>query len=129
MPLTTQDLLAQARAGIIEWDVQTTHRALQSDTMLIVDVREPDEFAQEHLQGAIHVPRGMLEFKVDPTYANAERRLLEKWTPMLLYCKTGGRSALAAHTLKQLGYETVVSMAGGIESWKAAGLPLVFPKT
>lgn len=122
--LTTQQLLARAKAEITEWDVLTVHKELQGKTMLLLDVREPEELCQGRFHGAIHVPRGMLEFKVDPTYPNAEKQLLDKSAPLLIYCKTGGRSALAAHTLKVMGYQTVVSMAGGIEAWKAASLTL-----
>lgn len=66
----------------------------------------------------------MLEFKMDPSYPNAETQLLDKSALLLIYCKIGGRGALATHTLRVMGYQTVISLAGGTETWKAANLEL-----
>jgi len=89
--------------------------------IILLDVREPAEFGEGCIGSACNVPRGVLEFKVDPTYPACEKTLLDRQLENLVYCKTGGRSAFAAHTLKQLGYLNVTSLAGGIEAWKRAG--------
>lgn len=122
MTFTTQDLIAQARAHIVEWDVQTAARELDTrQGIILLDVREPAEYGEECIGLACNVPRGVLEFKVDPTYPACEKHLLDRNLEILVYCKTGGRSAFAAHTLRQLGYLNVASLAGGIEAWKSAG--------
>ena len=90
---------------------------------LLVDIREPAERQDGVIAGSIHAPRGMLEFHADPTSPyhlpefDPERRVL-------LYCASGGRSALAADMLRQLGYDNVAHLDGGIKGWVAAGKPL-----
>jgi len=122
MNFTTQDLVNQAKAQITEWDAATALQEIGSrSNITILDVREPAEFMDGCIGNACNVPRGVLEFKVDPTYVACEKALLDRGLEILVYCKTGGRSALAAYTLRQLGYQNVVSLAGGIEAWKTAG--------
>ena len=89
---------------------------------LLIDVREFDEFSSGHLQGAVHMSRGMLEFKMSANPELAARDL-----KIVLYCKTSGRAALAALQLKAMGYLNVRSIAGGIDAWIAAGKPTVKP--
>ncbi len=91
---------------------------------LVVDVREPAEFAQGHLPGAVNLPRGVLEFQIRTHPAVAGRTAGSSALPLLLYCLTGGRSALAADSLGQLGFEDVRSLAGGLQAWRNAGLPV-----
>ena len=88
----------------------------------IIDVREADEYAAGHMPGAINIPRGLLEFKLSGTPALDQRNL-----SVVLYCKTSGRSALAAMSMQAMGYLDVVSMAGGFDAWVEAGLPVVKP--
>jgi len=89
----------------------------------IIDVREAEEYAVAHLPGAKHVPRGYLESRIDAAVPDRKQRVI-------LYCATGQRSALAAHTLKtELGFEDVVSMTGGITLWKDRGYEVETPKT
>ena len=122
---TAADLVADARGRIREiapdaWDALRAGGAL-------IDVREPAEFATGHLPGAINIPRGVLEFQVDahPAVANvAEPALAHRGRPVVVYCRTGGRAALAADALQRLGFSDVRSIAGGIEACIAAGLPL-----
>lgn len=122
MTYTTQELIAHAKTHIVEWDAATAARELATRSdIVILDVREPAEFTEGCIGNACNVPRGVLEFKVDPTYPACEKNLLDRNQVILVYCKTGGRSALAAHTLLQLGYSNVTSLAGGIESWKSCG--------
>ena len=93
-----------------------------SDADVLLDVREADEFAAGHLPGAVHVSRGMLEFKLGGTPELSNRDL-----KIVLYCKTGGRAALAARSLQEMGYLHVQSLAGGFDTWAAAGRPVAKP--
>jgi rhodanese-related sulfurtransferase len=82
----------------------------------LIDVREFEEFQAGHLPGAIHMSRGMLEFKLaaNPQYQSRDLNIT-------LYCKTSGRAALCAQSLKEMGYSNVSSIAGGFDAWQAAG--------
>jgi rhodanese-related sulfurtransferase len=123
MPYTAQDLVAQARAVIEEIDPERL-RALQAAGTPVIDVREPDEFAEGHLPGAINLPRGVLEFQVDghPAVAGTpDPHLSHRREPVILYCRTGGRSALSAEALKRLGFDRPLSLAGGWLRWVESG--------
>jgi molybdopterin/thiamine biosynthesis adenylyltransferase/rhodanese-related sulfurtransferase len=91
-------------------------------TTVFLDVREPDEYEQGTVPGAIHIPRGHLEFQV-------EGRLVDKSAPVVVYCAGGVRSAFAAKTLGDLGYTDVVSVDGGFNRWKDEGRPWITPQT
>lgn len=119
---TAQDLVAAAKARITEVGLDGAEGAVR-DADVVLDVREPDEFAAGHLPGAISVPRGMLEFKLSGSPQLSARDL-----NIVLYCKTSGRAALAAATLKDMGYLRVQSIAGGFDAWAAAGKPVVRPE-
>lgn len=124
--LTVSDLVADARQRIRE----VAPAAFQGNAgdAVLIDVREPAEFDTGHLPGAINIPRGVLEFQVDahPAVANAtDPALAHRERPLVLYCRTGGRAALAADSLQKLGFADVRSIAGGIEAWREAGLPVV----
>ena len=118
-------LIARAKSEIEECDLSNVEKAIQDGSHLIVDVREPEEFSLGHLVGAINVPRGVLEFRTDPSYPGAIPKLSDKATKIILYCRSGGRSALAAQSLGQLGYKAVVSMAGGFMAWEETKLPVI----
>ena len=124
--MTTADLVAAARSRVVNLDVEDTARAV-SDGALLVDIREEDEVLRTGaIPGAIHVPRGLLEFKADPTAATH----LAPFDPAgrtILYCASGGRSALAASTLVDLGYADVAHLDGGIAAWVASGRPTDVP--
>jgi molybdopterin/thiamine biosynthesis adenylyltransferase/rhodanese-related sulfurtransferase len=117
---TPRDLLNAAKAEIRE--VQNTDVAAQLDHYVLLDVREPDEYEQGAVPGAVHIPRGQLEFSV-------EGRLVDKTRPVAIYCAGGVRSAFAAKTLQDLGYSDVVSIAGGFNKWKDDGLTWSTPQT
>jgi rhodanese-related sulfurtransferase len=119
---TAHDLVLSAKAQCTEVTVEQAPDVLRSADV-IIDVREADEYAAGHLAGAINIPRGLLEFKLSGT-PELERRDMN----VLLYCKTSGRSALAATTMQNMGYLNVVSMAGGYDAWVAAGEPVVKPE-
>lgn len=100
-------------------------RRERGELAILLDVREPAEWEQGHVPGAVHVPRGLLEWKVDPTYANHEPQLVGRTdAAIVIMCATGGRSLLAAKTLREMGYRDVASMAGGYVEWARQGLPI-----
>jgi len=123
MTYTAQDLVAQARAVIEEIDPERL-RAMQAAGVTVIDVREPAEFAEGHLPGAYNIPRGVLEFQVDghPAVAGkTDPHLAHRRVPLILYCRSGGRSALAAEALKRLGFDRPISLAGGWLHWVESG--------
>ena len=125
MARTVQDLVAEARGRIEE--IAPDQLAAQDDCVLI-DVREPAEYAQGHLPGAINLPRGVLEFQIHAHPAMActtSEALAVADRELVLYCLTGGRSALAADSLEALGFIDVHSLAGGLEAWRNAGFPAI----
>ncbi len=118
-----RELLQQVRAEIEEVDAVRARELLDSDEPpLLVDVREQDEWSEGHLPGAVHVPRGNLESRI-------ERAAPDRAGPIVVYCQAGNRSAFAAKTLEELGYENVVSLAGGFTDWKRNGFPTQLPRT
>jgi rhodanese-related sulfurtransferase len=118
---TAHDLVAQAKAQTHEIPVSEADQAiLEAD--LLIDVREADEYANGHLPGAVHMSRGLLEFKLSGNPEFTARDL-----NIVLYCKTSGRAALAAVQLHAMGYLKVSSIAGGFEAWVAAGKPTAKP--
>lgn len=119
---TAHDLVMAAKARVHEVPVDQAEAAIRRADVLL-DVREADEFAAGHLPGAIHVSRGLLEFKLGSTPALAARDL-----KVVLYCKTSGRAALAAAVMHDMGYLDVVSIAGGYDAWLAAGKPVHKPE-
>jgi rhodanese-related sulfurtransferase len=110
--MTGQQLVATAKADIHEIDINSAKQKLAGGNIVVLDVREPDEFNAGALPNAINIPRGLLEFKI-----GSVNQLTDKNTAVLLYCRTGGRSALATRTMQQLGYQNALSMAGGYEAW------------
>jgi molybdopterin/thiamine biosynthesis adenylyltransferase/rhodanese-related sulfurtransferase len=116
------EFIRQIKAGINEIDPSAVHELI-GDGVAIIDVRETEELASGHLPGAKHVPRGYLESRIDGVVPDRGQRVI-------LYCASGNRSALAAHTLAdELGYEHVESMTGGITLWKDRGYEVEVPKT
>ena len=102
-----------------ETDVDAVkNRMDHGDKFLLVDVREESEFAKDHLPGAIHLGKGVIERDI-------EARAPELNTEMVLYCGGGFRSALAADNLQKMGYTNVISMDGGIRGWREKNYPLV----
>ena len=118
---TAHDLVSAAKAKIQEIPLAEADDAIRAADVLM-DVREADEYAQGHLPGAIHVSRGLLEFKLSGTPALASREL-----NIVVYCKTSGRAALAASVMHDMGYLNVKSIAGGFDAWVANGRPVIKP--
>jgi rhodanese-related sulfurtransferase len=122
MTKTAAELVAEAKQRIENLSVDQTAAELDAGALL-VDLREPSEREQGTIPGALAAPRGMLEFWADPTspYHRAE---FDPSSRVVLYCAGGGRSALAADTLQQMGYANVAHLEGGFNAWKAAGQPV-----
>jgi sulfur-carrier protein adenylyltransferase/sulfurtransferase len=120
---TYRELLEQAKAEIDEVDAAEAMAALNNgDSPLLLDIRERDEWDEGHLPDAIHIPRGSLESRVEQTIPDRNRRVV-------VYCAGGSRSAFAARTLQELGYEHVSSLRGGFTDWKRNGFPTVLPRS
>lgn len=118
---SAHDLVEQARTHIQEISVDDAEAQMpQAD--VLVDIREPDEFREGHINGAVNIPRGLLEFKFSGTPELGARDL-----NIMLYCKTSGRAALAAASLQDMGYLHVRSIAGGFDAWTGAGKTVVKP--
>jgi len=115
MAKTFKQLMDEARNEIKEISAQEADELLKKNgKYLLLDVREKDEYREGHLEGALSLPRGFLEIKI-------ESAVPDKSTPILAYCAGGVRSLLAANALKEMGYQNVISMSGGYTAWKTAG--------
>jgi molybdopterin/thiamine biosynthesis adenylyltransferase/rhodanese-related sulfurtransferase len=118
---TYRDLLNAAKEQIREVDTAEADRIRQQPGAVVLDVREPDEYEQGAIPGAVHIPRGQLE-------SGVENRIPDKSGPVVIHCASGMRSAFAAKTLGELGYTDVVSMAGGFNKWKDEGRDWAAPR-
>jgi sulfur-carrier protein adenylyltransferase/sulfurtransferase len=117
-----RELLARVKEEIDEISTADAHDRLDiSNAPLLVDVREPDEWEEGHIPGAVHIPRGRLESRVEGLVPDKERALV-------VYCSVGSRSAFAAKALGEMGYENVVSLAGGFTDWKRNGFEVTIPR-
>src|SRR5258706_8359054 len=125
-PLSASQIVAEARKIIPEVTVAQAKAELeQGQAGLLVDVREPAEWDKGHIPGAVFAPRGMLEWYADPTTPYAKPELTTKRDArIIVQCATGGRSMLAAETLKKMGYTNVVNMVGGFNEWTKQGFPV-----
>jgi adenylyltransferase/sulfurtransferase len=120
MAKSFQDIMAEARKEIPEASPQQVNELLKNNgkSPVLLDVRESDEWRQGHLEGAVPLPRGFLEIKV-------ETAIPDKNTPIIAYCAGGVRSLLAAKVMREMGYQNVTSMAGGYGAWKNGGFKWV----
>jgi len=109
-----RELLADAKSKIQEIDTQTAATRIEASQVVVLDVREPDEYEQGALPNVVHIARGHLE-------AQIETKIVDKSVEVIVYCAGGVRSAFAAKTLQELGYTNVLSMAGGYGKWKDEG--------
>ena len=111
-----QELVADAKKKITEISPTDAAVKAKSSDVVIVDVREKDEWDEEHIPDAVHISRGMIELEVEDKFPDRNMTII-------CHCGGGGRSALAAESLMRMGYKNVKSMAGGFKTWKAAELP------
>ena len=116
MPTGFEKLVEQAKKNITEIRPTDAATKMKSGDTVIVDVREKNEWEQEHIPDAIHLSRGSIELEI-------EEKVPDVSTTVIVHCGGGGRSALAAESLQKMGYKNVRSMAGGFKAWKSAGLP------
>jgi rhodanese-related sulfurtransferase len=119
---TAHDLVTEAKS-LIEAISPSEAEHLIKSADFVIDVREADEYHQGHVPGAINIPRGVLEFRMSST-----PELEERDRNIVLYCTSNGRGALAAKSLKEMGYLNVKTIAGGIDAWTAEKKPLVTPR-
>ena len=126
MAKTLTDLIAAARGQIQEIQPDDLADLLDSRAdVLLIDVREPDEYSAGHIPGSELIPRGQLEGAADPGNKHRRPKLFNaRQQLVVLYCDTGARSALATHTLLEMGFVQPRNLAGGIELWAAEDLPL-----
>src|SRR5881409_2239349 len=111
-----QKLVAEAKKKITEISPQDAAAKLKSGEAVIVDVRDKDEWDEDHIPGAMHMSRGTIELDI-------EEKVPDPNAMIICHCGGGGRGALAAGSLQKMGYKNVRSMAGGFKAWKAIGLP------
>jgi sulfur-carrier protein adenylyltransferase/sulfurtransferase len=116
-----RELLEQVKREIEEVDASRASDLIDDGQYAVVDVREQAEWDEGHLPRAVHIPRGSLESRIEQTVPDRSQ-------PIILYCAGGSRSAFAARTLEELGYENVASLAGGYTDWKRNGLPFEIPR-
>ncbi len=120
---TYRELLKQTKAEIEEIDPAATAEGLKgADPPAVIDVRERDEWEEGHLPGAVWVPRGFLESRIEQVVPDRD-------SPVIVYCAAGSRSAFAAKSLEELGYTNVSSLSGGFTQWKDDGLPYDLPRS
>ncbi|GAA4301254.1 rhodanese-like domain-containing protein [Nibribacter koreensis] len=120
---TAADLVAEAKKNVENLSPDQVEKEM-SQGATIIDIRESEELKESgKIAGSVHAPRGMLEFLADDTtpYHKPE---FDKNKRIILHCAGGGRSAMAANTLKQMGYQNVAHLDGGLKAWKEAGKPL-----
>jgi sulfur-carrier protein adenylyltransferase/sulfurtransferase len=116
---TLKEMIAEARQVVPEEGPAELEKRLESgEPVAVIDVRDPDEYRDGHIEAATNISRGFLEFRIGGTVPDQK-------TPVVLYCQTGLRSVLAARQLKELGYETVINLQGGYAKWAQSGLPVV----
>ncbi len=119
--LNRDQLVEKAKSEIEEMTARQLQNRLEAgDDVTVIDIRERDEFVQGHVLGATFIPRGFLELQVEAEQPDREQ-------PVVLYCAGGVRSALAARNLKDMGYKNPISLIGGFNGWKNAGLPFKVP--
>src|SRR5213593_915858 len=116
---TLKDMLTEARQVVPEeGPAEVARRLAAGEKVVVIDVRDPDEFRDGHLEAATNISRGFLEFRVGSAVSDPS-------TPVVLYCQTGLRSMLAAKALKDLGYATVINLQGGYQKWVQSGMPVI----
>lgn len=126
-PLGLMDFVKAAKSVIRELDATQLKAKMDAcEDILIIDVRESSEHEQGHIRGASLIPRGILEAAADPAYPKHVPDLVNaRNRQVVVYCATGGRSAMAAAVLQMMGFTQVLSLTGGYSGWEQAGMPVV----
>jgi len=115
--MTAKDMVSEAKNNICEVSVSDAKAMLDKGGYLFLDCREPKEYKMGHVPGAMNIPRGLLEFKIS-------KKIPDKNSMIVMYCKSGGRGCLATCTLCRMGYKNTKNMAGGWKAWEKAGYPI-----
>ena len=115
--LTKHDFVTTAKQNIVEVSVSDAKALLDKGGYIFLDVRTSKEFKMGHIPGAMHLARGLLEFKI-------AKKVPDKNANIIIYCKSGGRGSLATSTLGKMGYKNVKNMDGGWKAWTKAGYPI-----
>ena len=124
MAKTVSDLVAEAKRRVENLSVDQVAAELDSGDAILIDVREQNERDQQGtIAGSVHAPRGMLEFYADPS-SPYHRPEFDPNRRIILHCAAGGRSAMGADVLQQMGYTSVAHLDGGFTAWTAAGQPV-----
>lgn len=118
-----QELVSKAKAQIRLYDADEAVRAHGKGDVVFVDVRDEPELAAGKVRGAVHASRGMLEFYIDPT-SPYHKPAFQPDKAFVFYCKSGGRSALAAQRAQEMGLKNVGSLEGGFPAWEKSGGPV-----
>jgi len=124
---TAAELVKEAKQRVENLSVEQVAGEMAKGQVTLIDLRESPERQAGVIPGAIHAPRGMIEFYADPT-SPSHRPELNRQSRVILHCASGGRSALAADTLQQMGYVNVAHLDGGFKAWQSAGMPVEQPK-
>jgi rhodanese-related sulfurtransferase len=111
-----QKLVAEAKKNVAEISPAEAQAQTANGNAVLIDVREDEDWREDHAKGAKHLTRGSIELEI-------EEQVPDLKTPIICYCGGGSRSALVAESLQKMGYENVRSLAGGFRAWKEAGLP------
>ena len=115
--MTAKDLVAEANKHVTNIPVSVAKDLFDEGGYIFLDVRTAKEYKMGHIPGAIHIERGLLEFKIN-------NQIPDKNAQIVTYCKVGGRGSLAAHTLVRMGYKNVINIEGGWVAWEKAGYPV-----
>ncbi len=118
MAKTAKNILDEARAAIRQIGIDEARRMMERAGVVVIDVRESDEWRHGHLPTAIGIPRGFLELRI-------EEKVPDRTTPVIVHCASGARSLLAARALSEMGYENLCNLSGGFNAWKDRGLPWI----
>ncbi len=120
---SVSEMVNEAKQKIQNLSPQQVKAEIENGDVTIIDIRESEELKNEgKIAGSVHAPRGMLEYYADAS-TNYQKKEFNKENRIILHCAGGGRSALAANTLLQMGYTNVAHLDGGLKAWKEAGLP------
>src|SRR5690554_4108111 len=130
MVKNSNEIVAQAKTRISEVSVQELAQVMENHHSIVIDVREPDEFAAGFIDRSVNYPRGVLEMRIHQhpqvsSHCDTDAALNELANqPVYLICRSGARSALAADALQNMGFTQVFSVAGGFNAWKEADYPV-----
>ena len=123
MNKTAIEMISEARALVGAMTATEASNEITAGTAVAIDVRQVDEWDHGHIDGSVHTPRGLLEFVADPT-SPRHKAELDPTRRTIVVCASGARAALAASTLKSMGYDDVAVLDGGLKAWIEAGLPV-----